>query len=351
MPPLPIFHERGARAVHAEFGTGDEEAQTMSESSVLEQSRAMANARLLRPREEAISFLQNQLKKGSEIKAMRIRSATDLDHARAQKLEWTNVTTELLKDLFDDSAVAEECNDWVGKIYPEFAEFGNFVEQFYAEMEHRLKRLKVVIKHVQKMPSPETRASAPAAGIVSTTPSHAPAPAPLLSHVETPSSLTSPPSSSGSGSGSSSSSSSSSSKSAPRQHEVVRGMLLIFGGEESSRTVLADFLDSLDVEITVVDATSGKPHAITEALDQARDASFALIMTGEQPQDRSFELGFCVGRLGLKRVCVVHSPGAHVQADARGLAHVVLDLSGGWQLVLARYLKRAGLGVDLNRLC
>jgi hypothetical protein len=33
--------------------------------------------------------------------------------------------------LFDSSAVADESNDWVGKIYPEYAEFGNRREQFY----------------------------------------------------------------------------------------------------------------------------------------------------------------------------------------------------------------------------
>jgi hypothetical protein len=231
-------------------------------------------------------------------------------------------------------------------------------------MEHRLKRLKAVIKYVQKMPMTEIRASAPAAGIVSPAPAHAPPP-PRLDTVQVFSALAQPGDtpSTGTGGGSSATPNFNGDGPAGNTHpapaaakpggkkEIIRGIMLIFGGEESSRTVLADFLDSLDVEITVVDATSGNHHAITEALDQARDASFAMVLTGDTPQDRSFELGFCVGRLGLKRVCVVHSPGAHVQADARGLAHVVLDLSGGWQLVLARHLKRAGLGVDLNRLC
>jgi hypothetical protein len=292
-------------------------------------------AKLVRPREEAISFIQNQVKRGAEIKAMRIRNGTELDNARAQKLEWTTVTTELLKELFDSAAVADDSNDWVGKIYPEYAEFGNFVEQFYAEMDHRLKKLKAIIKQIQKVPS-EARASVPAVA-TAPAPSAAPAtPASAAALATAPAvapAVTVP-------------------KPQPVAPETVRGMLLVFGGEESSRAAVAEFLESLDVELTVVDqATCANPAGITEALDQARGTSFAVIFAGDPSQNREFELGFCVGRLGLRRICVVHSQNETLQPDARGLTHVQLDSTGGWQLVLARHLKRAGLGVDLNRLC
>ena len=37
--------------------------------------------------------------------------------------------------------------------------------------------------------------------------------------------------------------------------------------------------------------------------------------------------------------------------EASPVATVMLDAHGGWQLPLARTLKRAGVAVDLNRLC
>jgi hypothetical protein len=293
-------------------------------TAVMEPPKAPA-ARLLRAREEAIAFIQTQVKRGAEIKAMRIRNGVELDAARAQKLEWTNVTTELLKELFDTTAVADECNDWVGKIYPEYAEFGNFVEQFYAEMDHRLKKLKAVIKQIQKVPS-EARASLPAAPAAAVAPA-APAAVPVAAGV-----VTMP-------------------KPQPLAPETVRGMLLVLGGDEAARNALVEFLESIDVELTVVDqAVASSPGGITDALDVARETSFAVILAGDA-QPREFEFGFCVGRLGLKRVCVVHPQNSPVPPDPRGLTHLQLDANGGWQLVLARHLKRAGLGVDLNRLC
>jgi hypothetical protein len=90
---------------------------------------------------------------------------------------------------------------------------------------------------------------------------------------------------------------------------------------------------------------------MAEALDRQSQVSFAVILSaGEVQSDHNFELGFCAGRLGLKRVFLLHPQGQGAE-DARGLTHVVIDNGGGWQLQLARQLKRAGLGVDLNRLC
>jgi hypothetical protein len=54
--------------------------------------------------------------------------------------------------MFDNVTVTDFCNDWVGKIFPEYAEFGNFVEQFYDEVEYRLNRLRSVATRVQALP-------------------------------------------------------------------------------------------------------------------------------------------------------------------------------------------------------
>jgi len=50
----------------------------------------------------------------AEIKSLRIRNGQELDQARAAKLEWTTLSTDLLNNLFDSPTVAEQCNDWVG---------------------------------------------------------------------------------------------------------------------------------------------------------------------------------------------------------------------------------------------
>ncbi len=113
-------------------------------------SDKFASARLIVPRPDAARFLHTAVERGAELKAVRIRNGDDLDKARGGKLAWMQEVTDLLTRLFDNGSVADYCNDWVGKIFPEYAEFGNFVEQFYDEMEYRLGKLRTVLKRVEQ---------------------------------------------------------------------------------------------------------------------------------------------------------------------------------------------------------
>jgi hypothetical protein len=297
----------------------------MSQQAVLDAPRAQ-QARLIKPREEALAYLQSQVKKGLEIKAMRIRSGADLDSARSKKLEWTNETADVLNGLFDSTAVAEQCNDWVGKIYPEYAEFSNFVNQFYEEMDHRLKRVKAVIRQIQKLPS-ESRSTVPPPAAAAPLAPAAPA-ASAVPAGPAPTLLTSSPE--------------------PVAADL-NGLLILFGADEASKNAVLLFLESLEVDVSIVEEGDGMP-AITESLENATAAKFATIVQSDPSKDRAFELGFCVGRMGQRRVCVLHPPSVTLGRDPRGLTHALMDPNGGWQLQLARHLRRAGLPVDLNKL-
>jgi hypothetical protein len=304
----------------------------MSEAAVLEAPKT--HAKLVFPREESIAHIQTQLRKGMEIKALRIRNGGELDAARTQKLEWSNATTDLLNQMFDGPAVAEQVNDWVGRIYPEYAEFGNFVEQFYAEMDHRLRRLKAVLKQIQKIPL-ETRASSPAAP-VNSAPLTGAVPTAAVQVPQAPQASAAP--------------------AAPLIGRIleqptltVNALVLSFGADESIRNAVAEFLGTLDVNVTLVDDAT--PGGIITGIDQVRDASFALVLRGQNQPDRNFELGFAAGRLGMTRICLMHSENTPAAQDSRGFTQIAMDPNNGWQLVLARQLKRSGLDIDLNRLC
>src|SRR5690349_19520184 len=111
-----------------------------------------ATAKLIMPRGDAIQHLKMAADAGGEIKGRRIRNGDDLDEARGVKLQWVSDTTDLLNQLFDNVSVADYFNDWVGKVFPEYAEFGNFVDQFYEEMDHRLAKLRAIQKRVEEAP-------------------------------------------------------------------------------------------------------------------------------------------------------------------------------------------------------
>jgi len=293
-------------------------------------------AKLGRPRDEALVHLQNQLRRGTEIKALRIRSGNELDRARATKLEWTQRTLELLIELFDTRSVADECNDWVGKIYPEYAEFGNFVEQFYAEMDHRLRRLKAVIKRIDNEPTNGTVIPAAAATAVAESNGDGEAVAQVLDAATA-------------GAAAPAKRPAAAPASAPAQQspsQLLTGLLVACHADDAVKQSVIDFFESLDMQVATVEDTS----QMAEALDRQAKVSFVVILSAGEQNDHNFELGFCAGRLGLKRVYLLHPQPAATE-DPRGLTHVMLDTGGGWQLQMARHFKRAGLDVDLNRLC
>src|SRR5262249_2215637 len=100
------------------------------------------------PADDAAREIQNQLKIAAAIRGQRIRNRWELDQARTEKQEWVGRTTDLLIRLFGSSAVADECNDWVATILPEYAEINLFIELFDNEMKHRIGRLKSVLKRL-----------------------------------------------------------------------------------------------------------------------------------------------------------------------------------------------------------
>jgi hypothetical protein len=280
-------------------------------------------ARLRHPRADVASALRVALEKGVAIKARRIRYQEDLDEARALKLKWTQALTELLHALFDHTSVADYCNDWVGRIFPEYAELGNFIEQFYEEMEYRCAKLRTVLQRVEQVASVETAVSAPepaasaapAVAVANNAPKAPATAAGVVTHAAAP---------------------------------VIVPGVVFFGvvNGDPTHSAAVELLKRLNVTLKPVN----EPLAVGPT-----DA--AVFVVSAQPSDPSaarvalFELGCAVGRLGANRVCVLHPVEVPPPfADTR-VAHIPVDAGGGWHLALLRQLKQAGMDVDLNKLC
>ena len=127
----------------------------MLETTTQSSTPTAVSPRLTRMRQQAAQLITNQIKIGFAIKSQRLVYVEDLDQARVEKQEWVVRSTELLKQLFSDGSVAEACNDWVGPILPEYAEFEQFIEQFSNEMKHRIGRLQMLLKRLDEFPEPE----------------------------------------------------------------------------------------------------------------------------------------------------------------------------------------------------
>jgi hypothetical protein len=319
--------------------------------------------------------LQIQVKIGNAIREHRLRDYHELQIARQEKQEWVQRCTELLTRSFNGNGAAELFNDYVATILPEFAEFNLFVEYFDAEMKHRLNQLRTIAKALRTMPEPivpqapqqtwntpptkgddmvtvtdpkssnvTTAPSAPAspqgpAPVVAQAMHAAQAQASLRTQAQRPASAT------------------------PTTSSPKSGLLIIRTAEDDAAIEqVRQFVERLGLSLQVSKrsgtdstATTTSTPLLDELSAMQSSASFALLFTNASEESSShnadalFDLGCCVGRLGASRVLVLHRDG-QPHTDRFGLAHVVFDPHEGWQLQLARQLKRAGVDVDLNKL-
>jgi hypothetical protein len=341
---------------------------------------AAAPVRLTVSKQTALRHLKARMQSGVAIRRRSVRYMEDLEEARSAKAEWVGLVGEMLRQMFHGDAgggAAERFNDWVGRVYPDYAEMELFVGQFYEEMDHRLARLRDVVRQVMEMTDlvPITRAPAPAhsadnAG--STKVEIMPATSPAQPYV------TAPPSNAPVAKAPSRKPAAATAA-APAAHTVILddipepetpdvkpapgGLLLVHDGAASHSAEVRTFLQTLGIDVRVIQANSQDAKAATAALEQHRDAaSYAAVMLGADeagqlrapagPCSVTFQLGYLAGRLGASRICIL-SPGANADGapDAFGIRTLALDQAHGWHLQLARHLKKGGIEVDLNKLC
>lgn len=276
-------------------------------------SVAAAASRLIIPRNQAMSMIRGHLEKGLEIKRLKIRYVPELEKARELKGDWTTAVMTTLKGMFNSDKVADECQNWVGKVLPEYADLNLFIEHFYDEMDQRLRKLHAVLKQVQALPDETARP------IVA-----APAPAQQNSEVPMVAAVK-----------------------APAPAPVARsrnGVMVVCKSEAGAQAAVKDFAMRLGFELCE------HPSAdLPRKLDEQNKLDFGLILATPDAMPDPFDLGYLVGRLGVGRTFILTSPEDKLTCDPHGLLHIPLDPADGWQLHLARHLKRAGLEIDLNR--
>jgi hypothetical protein len=113
-------------------------------------------------------------------------------------------------------------------------------------------------------------------------------------------------------------------------------------------------MQQLALPVVTADLNNG----LVESLEGRADMSFVIVMNSPTADQKApvsdhvmFKLGYCAGKIGLKRMCMVDGTSTHAAAsETHGIPHVPVDANGGWQLHLARQMKRAGLDIDLNKL-
>lgn len=141
----------------------------------------------------------------------------------------------------------------------------------------------------------------------------------------------------------------------------------VHGHDEAAKHAVARFIERLGLEAIILDEQSGGLQAIIDKFEeQAENIVFAIILLTPddvgaakveqnelQPRARQnviLELGYFIGKLDRNQICLLYKGDVELPSDIRGLSYVLMDDHDGWQLKLAREMKRAKLPIDANKL-
>jgi len=141
-------------------------------------------------------------------------------------------------------------------------------------------------------------------------------------------------------------------------------VFIVHGHDNAAKESVARALVQLGLEAIILHEQANRGRTIIEKFENYSDVAFAVVILtaddegmvkGATPRSRArqnviLELGFFVGRLGRNKVCPLYQMGVELPSDLAGVVYTELDAAGAWRFMLAKELKAAGLGVDLNKL-
>ena len=144
-------------------------------------------------------------------------------------------------------------------------------------------------------------------------------------------------------------------------------IFIVYGQHEAAKHAVARFVERLNIEPIILDEQPNKGQTIIDKFEgSANETGFAIVLLtpddvgapkGKKnelnPRARQnviLELGYFLGKLGRKRVCVLYKEGVELPSDIHGILYVPMNRPHEWQLKLAQEMKQAGLPIDLNRL-
>ena len=147
---------------------------------------------------------------------------------------------------------------------------------------------------------------------------------------------------------------------------VVSKVFIIHGHDESLKQAVARFIEKLDLEAIILHEQPDKGKTLMEKVKDYSSVGFAVVLLTPDDVGKSvsdppekllsrarqnvvMELGYFIGKLGRNRVCALLKEGVEKPENYNGVLYIPVDVSGAWQLKLAKELKAAGLEIDLHK--
>jgi GAF domain-containing protein/DNA-binding response OmpR family regulator len=149
---------------------------------------------------------------------------------------------------------------------------------------------------------------------------------------------------------------------------LKRRVFIVHGRDDALREKVARFIERLQLQAVVLVEQPASGLTIIEKFERYSNVGYVVVLLTpddagglrklpmETPdlkprarQNVIFELGYFAGKLGRQKVCVLYQDEVELPSDYYGVEYLLAQADNGWQLVLARALRQAGLEVDLNR--
>ncbi len=130
----------------------------------------------------------------------------------------------------------------------------------------------------------------------------------------------------------------------------ARNVAIICAAADAAGSAVSGLVAQLGWTPALRPPVAGTGAFLLEGLESLRGAEFAVVIpSADADAALLLQIGFLLGAVGRKRVCVLLSGEPQAVPVLDGLACHALDAGGLWRLLLARAMKQAGLEVDLNR--
>ncbi|OGP56958.1 MAG: hypothetical protein A2162_12255 [Deltaproteobacteria bacterium RBG_13_52_11b] len=326
--------------------------------------------RLVVPRKEAFRKIKRQIDTGHEIKNQRIFSMMDLETARERRTEWVEDNTQMLSRLLSNPSFAEEYRMGVSSDMDTGMTLEGTGQQFRQDINEQIRTLESLVERMKLLPDPQTQEAAEPQL------QEKPVVEELLEEEEIrevksgeepprkKAPKEEPP------------------REVPQKREPLKkeppsavvpnqrqssgaNILLIHGRDEAVKESVVRFIEKMGLRATILHEQPDEGTNIIEKFGERSQITFALIlMTPDDiaaPRDNpkegkvrvsqnvAFEFGYCVGKLGHKRVCALCTEGVEIPWDYPGAVYVPMDPRGGWRLLVAKEMKQAGVEIDLNK--
>lgn len=142
-------------------------------------------------------------------------------------------------------------------------------------------------------------------------------------------------------------------------------IFIVHGKDELLKTKVARFIESLDLKAVILHEQANEGKTIIEKLEtSALKARYAIILYTPcdkgcykdenelKPRARQnviFEHGYFVAKLGRGKVAAIVKEDLEIPSDISGVVYI--SDNDNWEMKLAMEMKKAGLTIDLNKLC